>query len=263
MKRIFSTQNPFANGRSFLLVAILLLLSFGCSIDQNTTLVDPELNKVEKSLHSEMAKFLQSPEYKKALETIYSNPNSKINGQGNGAMVVTSPYGQYYIINQDLDGDNLVDLGYDFGVPAGEFDMKYLPNGRIQFSINSKKAIANVKKVVGYDDWGWIQWPIFEPLYSNICEGGNGTLIGKVTSTLVPLELWPGFIIYLLEPETADVLNLRATVKDSYKGSIVDEETWEETPICEEATVSKSLSIKITTILQNKNPRINANIKMD
>lgn len=263
MKKSFYNPIPDSFGKVLFLGAFLSILSFGCSIDSDTSLVDNPQNQVEKSFHLEMSKFLKSPEYKNALEAIYSNPNFKVNGQGNGAFVISSPYGQYYSLNQDIDEDGIADLGYNFGVPAGEFTQKHLPNGKIQFAVNSNHAEAFVNKVVGYEDFGFFKWYYYEPLYSNICEGSNGNLFGKVTGEVVEIELWPGFFVYILEPGTSDILNLKATVKDSYKGDEIDWDTFESIPICEEASVSKSLAIKILSIQNNKNPSIDFNIKLD
>lgn len=264
MKRIFSTENPSANGKSILLGAMLLVLSFGCSIDQDTTLVDPNLNQVEKSLFAEKVIIQQSPEFKKALETIYSSPNSKINSGGNGAMIVVREGLQWITIYADTDGDGKSDKALDFTVPGGESSIKILPNGLAQFSINSQNAVGAYGQIVGFYPWGQ---PITEPIYTNNCNP-TGKMFGKVTGGY---EVWDfsefgGPVFYFLDYEniqTAEILTFDGKVNDSYKGEEFDEETFEFNILCEEPTVSKNLSIKFLNLMNNKNPKRELKIKLD
>jgi hypothetical protein len=227
--------------KSFI-VLTSLLLTFSCSVSEETESQDLEMNTFQTK--SPIAELIAKKGGKESLAALFST-NSTAKGNGNGVFFIKN--GADYVACSG--GEDSFVCFYEIdenGFYKSPIDVQFLPNGEAQFKSRSKDFVIEV-----YDEF-------VNLIYSNLCfeeRVGNLHINLKGTYDLITDDEFVDFEYYTFSSaSSANNLQLTAIVDDRARNLDIDNLTW----YCDNGPATQK-KIKVTSLFK---PNGDENIKI-
>lgn len=230
--------------KSFI-VLTSLLLSFSCSVSEETESQDLEVNTFQTK--SPIAELIAREGGNESLSALFST-SSTAKGNGNGVFFIKN--GADYVACSG--GEDRFVCFYEIdenGFYRSPIDVQFLPDGEAQFKSRSKDFVVEVYEVDG---------EIVNLIYSNLCfeeRDGNLHINLKGTYDLITDDPFVDFDYYTFSSaSSANNLQLTAIVDDRAGNLDIDNLIWD----CDDGPAIER-KIKVTSLFK---PNGGQNIKI-